>query len=59
MLRRVFNMNEDELRNNFGRHSDAQLKRLRENYLDAENSVTGFITPQPAKNKPIGHHPNR
>jgi len=59
MLRRVFNMNENELRNNFGRHSDAQLKRLRENYLDAENSVTGFITPQPAKNKPIGHHPNR
>jgi len=58
MLRRVFNMNENELRNNFGRHSDAQLKQLRENYLDAENSVTGFITPQPAKKKPIGHRQN-
>lgn len=59
MLRRVFHMNEDELRNNFGRHSDAQLKQLRKNYLGSDKSVTGILTPKPAKNKTIGHRPNR
>lgn len=44
LLRRVFNMDEPELQNNFGR--DQALLRLRENYLTDKKSVSGSVIPK-------------
>ena len=45
MLRRVYQMNEDELRNNFGRFAEKQLADLKRRSLDIEKSVSGIISP--------------
>ena len=45
MLRRVFDMNESQLRNNFGRMAEDQLKKLKKDHIQKAQTVTGILTP--------------
>ena len=45
LLRRVFNMDETKLQNEFGRNHMLQLQRLQEKNLTAEKAVSGTIVP--------------
>lgn len=46
LLRRVFQMNEIELQNNFGREDGQQLLRLQEKYLTREKTAFGSVIPK-------------
>ncbi|MDE0960919.1 MAG: hypothetical protein OSB09_09070, partial [Planctomycetota bacterium] len=45
MLRRVFHMNESQLRNNFGRMAEEQLKKLKKEHIQPDQTAIGILTP--------------